>query len=126
MHPDHCHRFRFAIPLLVLAFVAALTAVVYYLWNGVLVDVTGVKPVTYWQALGLLVLAKILFGGFPRGRRGWGGRRRARMLAKRWDSLDPEQRERLRETMRRRFGDWPRPPWCEPEGDSKPKEHPPT
>jgi hypothetical protein len=37
------------------------------------------------------------------------------MMAKKWDSLTPEQREKMREEMRHRFGDWPRPSWCEPE-----------
>jgi hypothetical protein len=122
MHPDHrCRRFRFLIPFAVLGFVALLTAAVYYLWNGVLANVVAVKTITYWQALGLLALAKILFGGFPGGRcRGGGPGRREHMLAKRWDRLDPEQREKMREKLRQRFGDWPRPPWCEPEGDQSP------
>lgn len=113
---DHRYRkLRFLMPLGILAFIALLTLLVQTLWNGVLVDVTGVKTVTYWQALGLLLLAKILFGGFPgRGCGGPGGWKH-RMMAKRWESLNPEQREQMREEMRRRFGDWPRPPWCEPE-----------
>ena len=111
-----CHRrFRLLIPLAVLAFLAILTVVVRDLWNGVLVDVLAVKTVTYWQALGLLLLARILFGGWPGRGRGFGSRWRERMMAKRWESLNPEQREHMRDEMRRRFGDWPRPPWCDPE-----------
>jgi hypothetical protein len=49
--------------------VAVVALAVYGLWNGVLTEVVGVKTVTYWQALGILVLARILFGGFP-GRHG--------------------------------------------------------
>jgi hypothetical protein len=115
MNTDSCRRFRMLIPLAVLGFVGLLTFAVHSLWNGVVTDVLGVKTITYWQALGLLVLSKILFGGFPGGRRGFGGRRREHLLAKRWESLNPEQRERMREEMRHRFGDWPRPPWCEPD-----------
>jgi hypothetical protein len=33
----------------------------------------------------------------------------------RWQSLTPEQREELR----RRFGDWPKPPWCGPGAEGK-------
>jgi len=115
MKEHSCRKFRFFIPLIVLAVVALFALAVHGLWNGVLADVLGVKTVTYWQALGILVLAKILFGGFP-GRRGrfgppWAGRR----MMKRWQSLTPEQRDQMREEMRRRFGDWPRPPWCEGE-----------
>jgi hypothetical protein len=122
MNNQSCRRFRFFIPLIVLAFVALVTLAVYGLWNGVLTDVLGVKAISYWQALGLLVLAKILFGGFP-GRRGgpFGPPWRRRMMMERWESLTPEQREQMREEMRRRFGDWPRPPWCD-RGPEKPDD----
>src|SRR5882762_2181784 len=111
MNPHPCRRFRLLIPLAVLAFVSLLSFAVYSLWNGVLTDVLGVKAITYWQALGLLVLSKILFGGFPGGRRGFGGHARKHMLLKHWESLDPEQRERMREEMREKFGNWSRPSW---------------
>jgi len=126
MKDKSCFRFRWLIPFAVLGFLALFTFAVHALWNGVLVNVVAVKAVSYWQALGLLVLAKILFGGFP-GRRGGGGPGwRGRMMAKKWKSMDPEQREQMREEMRRRFGDWPRPPWDEA-GDGSPERpgHPP-
>ena len=107
-------KFRFLIPIFVLGVVALVALAVYGLWNGVLTEVVGVKTVTYWQALGILVLARILFGGFP-GRRGgpFGPPWRRHMMMKRWESLTPEQREKMREEMRKRFGDWPKPPWCD-------------
>jgi len=121
-------RFRFLIPLFVLGLVALFALAVYGLWNGVLAEVVAVKTVTYWQALGILLLARILFGAFP-GRRGgpFGPPWRSRRMMERWQSLTPEQREKMREEMRRRFGEWPRPPWCdrghsEAQGtDDKPK-----
>lgn len=124
MNTHPCHKYRFLIPFAIVGFLAVFTAAVYFLWNGVLTDVLGVKTITYWQALGLLVLAKILFGGFPcRGHR-FGPPWRERMLAKHWDSLTPEQREKMREKIRHRFGDWPRPPWEEPENPSQPPAPP--
>ena len=115
MHNHSCRKFWFLIPLAVVGFVALFTWVVYALWNGVLIEVVGVKAITYWQALGLLVLAKILFGGFPHRGGRCGGRWRGRMMSKHWESLSPEQREKMREEMRHRFGDWPRPSWCDAE-----------
>lgn len=47
-----------------IAAVAGITAVVMLLWNAILPEVTGVKVINYWQAMGILVLSKILFGGF--------------------------------------------------------------
>ncbi len=114
MKNPSCRKFRFFIPLIVLGVMAVLAFAVYELWNGVLTDVVGVKTITYWQGLGLLVLARILFGGFP-GRRGgpFGPPWRRHLMMERWQSLTPEQREALREEMRRRFGDWPSPSCCE-------------
>lgn len=116
-HP-RSRKFSFLIPVFVIAGLTLLGFVVMLLWNGVLVDVLSVKTITFWQALGILVLSKILFSGFgPRGRRPFGPpwRRRAmigRMRA-RWAEMSPEERETMRDEMRRRFGDWPRPPWCD-------------
>src|SRR5579871_5096139 len=52
--------------------------VVMSLWNWLAPAVFGLHAITYWQALGLLVLSKILFGGM-RGPSGGGGRWRQRM-----------------------------------------------
>lgn len=120
-----CATYCFLIPLAVVAFLAVFTCAVYALWNGVLTDVLSVKAITYWQALGILVLAKILFGGFPHRRGGPCGRFREHWMSKRWESASPEEREKMRDEMRRRFGDWPHPPsWCcsdkkEPESPGK-------
>lgn len=46
-----------------LAVAAALSAVVMLLWNAIIPGVIGWTVITYWQALGLLVLCRILFGG---------------------------------------------------------------
>lgn len=113
MNNPSFRKYRFLFPVAAIAFLALITFAVYGLWNGVLADVVAVKTITYWQAMGILVLAKLLFGGLP-GRGGrFGPPWRYRMMAKRWASLAPEEQERLRDEMRHRFGDWPRPPWCD-------------
>ena len=38
-----------------------------WLWNALMPDIFGLTELTYWQAVGLTILARILFGGFPRG-----------------------------------------------------------
>jgi hypothetical protein len=52
------------------------------LWNGLMPQLFGLRLVTYWQAFGLLVLARLLFGGIHHGhghrRRGRHGHRRRR------------------------------------------------
>jgi hypothetical protein len=82
--------------------IGVLGAVVMGLWNWLLPDLFGWRAIGYWQALGLLVLSKILLGGF-RGRGGHGMHWRARMW-ERWDQMSEEERERFREGMRKRCG----------------------
>ena len=74
--------------------------VVMMLWNGVVAPATAWHPLTYWQAVGLLILAKILFGGF----RGGPGRYGRRRMFERWEQMTPEEREKFREGMRYRCG----------------------
>ena len=77
--------------------------IVMQLWNHVVVPSTGWHALTYWQALGLLILSKILFGfgGGPRGGRGRHWRHRMR---ERWETMTPEEREKFQEGMRGRCG----------------------
>ena len=67
------------------------------LWNWLLPTLFGAPRITFWQALGLLALCRILFGGLGRG----GSRSRYR---RRMEQLTPEERERFRQRMRERFG----------------------
>lgn len=80
-----------------LLFVAVFSFFVMRLWNWLIPGVFGWHAITYWQALGLLVLSKILFGGFRGGpHRHWGWRRR---MMERWDQMSPEEREKFRQSM---------------------------
>jgi len=38
-----------------------------YLWNWLMPPIFGWRPITFWQAFGLLALCRILFGGFGKG-----------------------------------------------------------
>jgi hypothetical protein len=69
--------------------------VVMWLWNWLLPVLFGWPEVTFWQALGILALSRILFGGF--GSHGSGGRSWRRHKHK--DHLTPEERERLRQGL---------------------------
>ena len=87
----------------VAAVVAVLSFVVMLLWNSLVPAQFRGPPLQYWQALGLLLLSRILFGGL-RGRGGWHGHWRQRMWRERWESLTPEERARLREQFQGRCG----------------------
>jgi hypothetical protein len=82
--------------------VLALSFVVMSLWNWLMPALFGLRLISFWQALGLLVLSKILLGGF-RGRPGGGMHWRRRMM-ERWEQMTPEEREKFRQGMRGRCG----------------------
>lgn len=85
--------------------------VVRQLWNWLMPTLFGWPPVTFWQALGLLVLCRILFGGWgSRTTHGRQGMRRkvadriADRVADRMERMTPEERERFRQRLRERAG----------------------
>jgi hypothetical protein len=100
-------RWIFRIPMFIafaVVFLALFGYVVMSLWNWLMPALFGLHHITYWQAVGILFLAKILFGGFRGGRhapRHW--RWRGRMM-ERWAQMTPEEREKFREEMRTRCG----------------------
>lgn len=42
--------------------------VVMLLWNSLIPDIFALPAITYWQSVGLLLLARILVGGFGHGK----------------------------------------------------------
>jgi hypothetical protein len=102
-----CVAFLVLVPVLI----AGLSWVVMSLWNALIPPLFHGPLVSFWQAVGLLVLSKILFGGF-RGRgghHGWGGRHghwRREKWRQKWETLTPEERDRLRSRFRGRCGGW--------------------
>ncbi len=46
---------------------AAMSGAVMFLWNHLLPPLFGLKALTFWQAGGLLLLCRLLFGRFNRG-----------------------------------------------------------
>jgi hypothetical protein len=86
---------------------AALAATVFgylvmTLWNWLMPALFGSRLISFGQAVGLLVLSRIFFGGF----RGGPGRRmhwRHRM-SERWNQMAPEEREQFVKGLQGRCG----------------------
>lgn len=98
-------RFFFLVPLLLLGFLGfiALGAfLVQQLWNWLLPALFGWPALTFWQALGLLALCRILFGGVSM--RGGRGPRRRWRGGGRWRRFSDEERQRIRRSLHERFG----------------------
>jgi hypothetical protein len=89
-----------------LLFVGLGGEVVRLLWNWLMPSLFGLRQVTFWEALGLLALCRILFGGLGGCHQRSGVGRR---LAGRWERMTPEERERFRQHLREHWGHGPTP-----------------
>lgn len=98
-------RMFFRLPFIAIGLVLLLgtAALVGLLWNAVLSPVLGIRTVTYAQAVGLLILCRILFGSFHFGQRGRpGGMRPGNPLREKWMNMTPEEREQFKLKLRER------------------------
>ena len=98
-------KFPFIIIMILLA-ITVVTTVVMLLWNALLPSLFHFPAITWPQALGLLILSKLLFGGF----RGGGPRQQWKnKMKQRWMNMQPEEREKFMQEWNRRCGG--RGPW---------------
>ena len=103
-------RMLFIAPLAMLGmllFISIGGALVMRLWNWLLPELFGWPEITFWQALGMLVLCRILFGGL--GGRGFHRSHWRHRMEERCKNMTPEERERFRQRMRERWGFGPSP-----------------
>jgi hypothetical protein len=95
--------------MFVILFIGAVflfTFIVMSLWNAILPAVLHISTITFAQAFGILVLSKILFGGF---RGGWRGRHgRMHNMQQRLAAMTPEEREKFKAEWRNRCNRWGR------------------
>jgi|SRR5690606_26973399 len=92
--------------------VALVTFLTQQLWNWLIPALFSGPVLTFWQTLGLLLLSKILLGGFGRGHHG-GGNKWKMHAQRKFSRLSPDERESIKQKM------WEK--WCRPypEGDAE-------
>jgi hypothetical protein len=101
------NRFLHGLKIVVLVAVAitVFSFVTMHLWNWVMPAVFGLRTITWLQALALLVLGKILFGGIHRHGGGCCRQREWKhRVAEKWMEMTPEEREKFRAGLRGRWG----------------------
>jgi len=117
---------KIAVLFILFAFVA--TYAVMLLWNWLMPVVFGASMITFWQALGLFILAKILFGFGGKGgwhhRGHWGHQGHSYWKTKmeeRLKNMGPEEREKFRSEWRQRCGKWGHYNWEEKKSEEEVK-----
>ena len=91
-------RLKFiAVPVFIVAILFILSFVVMHLWNFSIAKAANLNEINFWQAMGLLVLSKILFGF------GMGGRRKPWMNRKKWYEKAPPFTEEQKEAFKNKW-----------------------
>ena len=99
-------RLKFLMPVGFLAVAALISVVVMALWNWLMPAVFGLGTIGFWQAAGIFVLSRILFGGFGGGQ---GFRKRkhhagGHPILNKWKNMTPGQRQEFVRKRREHFG----------------------
>jgi len=93
---DKTFKFRFFGILAFLAMIAAFSAAAMFLWNALMPQVFALPVLSYWQSMGMVILAKIFFGGMGPGRmgmRGFGIARHGNPLREKWLNMSEDERK---------------------------------
>jgi hypothetical protein len=101
---ENKRRRVYFIPVIIISAILVLGLVVKLLWNAILPPIIHAGRIDYPQALGLLILCKILFGSFrpgpPRGFRKGGPHWRSKLM-----DLSQEEREKFKKEWHDRASD---------------------
>lgn len=93
----------FLIPFGIAALLAIISYVVMELWNNLLPQILHVSTITFWQAMGIFILCKILFG-FGKG--GGGGPWGRHKMVQHFKGMNPEEREQFKNKMKEKWCGW--------------------
>jgi hypothetical protein len=109
--------------MIVIGFIAVFvfTMATMYLWNWLVPTLFAGPVVSFWQALGLLALSKILFSGIGKGgghKGHWGKSHWDSRWQEKWKSMTPEDQERFKQKMMR-FKYKLEDKWCSPPDNRK-------
>ena len=84
----------FIIPLIAVVFIA-VGYVTMCLWNALMPVIFHLPLITFWQAIGLIILARLILG-FGGHHRAWAHHQRGHFMREKWEKMTPEEREQLK------------------------------
>ena len=97
-------RFIF-IPIGIAACLSLVSFVVMQLWNNLLPVILHISAISFWQAMGIFILCKILFG-FGKGGGKFGAPWMRHRMHEKFDAMTPEEKERFKYQMEQRMCGW--------------------
>jgi len=109
MKTHFCRRWYFYVPLIILVIIG-IGFLTMGLWNWLMPLLFHLPEITIWQTAGLMLLARLLLGGFG-GHHGHhrhpndGNHMRSHLFEK-WENMTPEEREKFRENIRMHRTPW--------------------
>lgn len=92
---------------MIIAFFAAISALVMVLWNWLMPEIFGAPTITFWQAAGIFLLSKLLFGLGKGHRHGGQGPPWKRHWQQKWQNMPEEQRQKWKQKFTNK--------WCNPD-----------
>jgi hypothetical protein len=109
--------FKKGIRIFAFMIVASLVigSIVMLLWNALIPELFRGPVITFWQAVGLLILSHILFRGWGHRAHGWHQDRWSHRFQEKLAAMTPEEREKFRNDWRNRCG------WSPKEFEEPPK-----
>jgi hypothetical protein len=94
---------------LVLVIIIGLSVIVMLLWNLLVPSIFGIKVINFEQALGLFVLARLLFGSISsRSLLGFSGHSHHNPVREKWMKMTPEERKEFIRDRHHGHGHWQR------------------
>jgi hypothetical protein len=91
--------------VMVLALAALLAGGTMLLWNMLIPALFHGPEITYVQALGILILTRLLFGGWGKYRGSWRHDRWRGRMKEHFAALSPEEQEQMKSDWRR-YCEW--------------------
>ena len=90
-----------------LLIVAGISAVVMALWNWLMPAIFGLGVISFWQALGIFLLSKLLFGRLRLEHENHGEMKQEKLsknpIHDKWMIMTPEQREKFIQKRKEHF-----------------------
>ena len=97
-------RWYLFIPLIVLAFVA-FGFLTMHLWNWLMPVLFHLPEITFWQTIGLMILSRLILGGFG-CHHGRGHHHCRRQMHEKWENMTPVEREQFKEHIHLHRAPW--------------------